>query len=117
MSISIDSDRVLNKFSRQYNFMYQIYNFASRKIMYHLFMIYRFFFFGIELWYNYVNRYRAFHNVSAGYHKAVKIIAGLCNWDSNHLACESVGDNIFRHLQVKQRFNFYLSIINLRISQ
>ena len=42
-----------------------------------------------------MNRNIAFHNVSVGYHKAVNIIAGLCTWDSNHLAWESVGVNIF----------------------
>ena len=39
------------------------------------------------------------------------MIAGLCTWDSNHLACESVGVNIFRNLQAKRMFNFYQWII------
>ena len=39
--------------------------------------------------------------------KAVKRIACLCTWDSNHLACESVVVNIFRHQQAKLMLNFY----------
>ena len=65
----------------------------------------------IELLYNEKNRNRAFNNVSVGYHKAVKRIAGLCTWDSNHSACEIVGVDIFRHLQAKRMFNFCLSIV------
>ena len=42
-----------------------------------------------------MKRNKAFRNVSVGYHTAVKRIAELCTWDSNHLACESVGVNIF----------------------
>ena len=112
MSNTMDSDRVLNKFLRQYNSMYHRFNFASREIIYHLFKTYSSSFYGIELWYNEKNRNRAFNNVSVGYHKAVKRIAGLCTWDSNHSACEIVGVNIFRHLQAKRMFNFYLSIVN-----
>ena len=51
-----------------------------------------------------------FHNVSVGYHKAVNIIAELCTWGCNNLACEGVEVNIFRHLQAKRMFNFCLSI-------
>ena len=87
MSNSIDSERVLNKLLRQYNSMYHRINFASREIIYHFFKTYSSSFYGIELWYTYNDIYRniAFHNVSVGYHKAVKGIAGLCTWDRNHL--------------------------------
>ena len=43
----------------------------------YLFKTYSSSFYGIELWYN-IYRNRAFHNVSVGYHKTVKRIAGLC---------------------------------------
>ena len=59
------------------------------------------FFDGIELWYNVSYKNRAFNNVSVGYDEAVKQTAGLYTWDRNHLACEIVGINIFRHLQTK----------------
>ena len=55
-----------------------------------------------------MNRNKAYHNVFVGYHKAVKKIAGLCTWDSNHLECESVGVNICRHLQSKN-YSFLLN--------
>ena len=91
--------------------MFHKFNFAIRKIIYHLFKKYLSSFYRIELCYNDLNRNRSFHNVSVRYHETVKIIAGLCTFESNHLACESVGNNIFRHLQAKLMFNFYLSII------
>ena len=37
MSNTMDSDRVLNKFLRQYNSMYHRFNFASTEVIYHLF--------------------------------------------------------------------------------
>ena len=60
-----------------------------------------------KLWYNDISRNRSFHIVLVGCHKAVKRVAGLPNWDSNHLACESVVVNIFRHQQAKLMLNFY----------
>ena len=51
MSNTIDSDRVLNKFLKQYNSMYHRFNFASREIINHFLKIYSSSFHGIELWY------------------------------------------------------------------
>ena len=62
-------------------------------------LIHSYYLYEIELWFNNININREFHNVSVGYHKAVKRIAGLRTWDSNHLACASAGVNMFRHLQ------------------
>ena len=64
MSNKMDSDRVLNKFLRQYNSMYHRFNFASREVIYHLFKTYSSSFYGIELWYNDIHINRAFHNDS-----------------------------------------------------
>jgi len=47
MSNSVDSYGVLNKFLRRYNFMYHIFNFASREINNQLFKKYLLFFYGI----------------------------------------------------------------------
>ena len=74
MSNSIDSDGVLNKFSKQYNFVYHKFNFASREMIYHLFKTCSSSFCGIELWYNDINRNGTFHNISVGYRRAVKKI-------------------------------------------
>ena len=85
-----NSIKVLNKLLRQYNSMYHRFNFAYKDIIYQLFNTYLSSFYGIEMWFNEINRNKAFHNVSVRYHKTVKRIAGLCTWDSNHLAYESV---------------------------
>ena len=109
MSDSINSDRVLKIFLKQYNSIYHRFHFACREIIYLLFKRYLSSFYGIKLWFNDTNKNRAFHyNVSVGYHKAVKWVAGLCTWDSIHFTCESVGVNVFRHLRDKRMFDIYL---------
>ena len=90
--------------------MYHKFNFACKEIIYHLLTRYSSSFYGIELRYNDINRNKEFHDISVGYNKAAKRIAGLCTLDSNHLACESLAVDIFRHLQNNKIFNFYLSI-------
>ena len=90
---------------------------ACSEIIDHLHRIYSSAFYGIELRYNDINTNRALHTAHKAIlhvillHEGVKRIPGLCTWDSNHLACESIGINIFRQLQAKRVFNFYLSII------
>ena len=32
-------------------------------------------------------------------------------WDCNHLACEILGVNIFRHLQANRIYNYYRSVL------
>ena len=89
--------------------MYHRFYFVGREIIYHLIRIYLSSSYGIELWYNDINRNRAFHKVSVGYHKTGKRIAGLCTWDSNHSTSESVGVNkAFRYVEKKR-----LTIVNL----
>ena len=46
------------------------------------------------------------------YHKAVKKIAGLKPWDSNHQACTTVQINIFQHLWIKRMVNHFFSLVN-----
>ena len=99
LNISGDVDRALNAFLGQFNACYHKFNFVDHKVMVYLFKTYASSFYGCETWYNVSNRDKKFHKISVGYHKAVKKIAGLPVWNSNHMACESIGVNIFRHLQ------------------
>ena len=80
------------------------------KVLVYLFKTYSSSFYGCELWYNVSNRDRVFHKISVGYHKAVKKLAGLPVWNSNHLACELIGVNIFRHLQTKRMYRYCVSL-------
>ena len=49
-SYSTDTERLLNKPLRQYNYMYHRCIIASREVIYHLFMTYSSSFYGTELW-------------------------------------------------------------------
>ena len=49
--------------------------------------------------------------LSVAYHKAIKKLANLKPWDSNHVACESVGADIFKHLVTKRMLQHYRSLI------
>ena len=52
--------------------------------------------------------------ISIGYHKAIKRLAGMHVWDSNHAACERIDVNIFKHLLNKRLLKFYFDVINSR---
>ena len=110
LNINKDSDRALNAFLGQFNACYHKFNFVDHKVLIYLFKTYSSSFYGCELWYDVLNRDRVFHKISVAYHKAVKKLAGLPVWSSNHLACELIGVNIFRHLQAKRMYKFCLSV-------
>ena len=110
LNISGDVDRALNAFLGQFNACYHKFNFVDHKVIVYLFKTYASSFYGCETWYNVSNRERKFHKISVGYHKAVKKIAGLPVWNSNHMACELIGVNIFRHLQAKRMYKFCVSL-------
>ena len=111
MSNNRDSDRIVNSFLGQFNSLYYKFNFASQNVLTYLFKTYCSSFYGIELWYNDSNRKKNLYKTSVAYHKAIKRIVHLNSWDSNHLGCELVGVNIFKHLQAKRMFNFYRSVL------
>ena len=46
------------------------------------------------------------------YHKAVKRIAGMQTWQSNHEACKRTQLNIFKHLISKRLAQLYFLLIN-----
>ena len=52
--------------------------------------------------------------MSVGYHKAIKRLAGMNVWESNHAACEKIDVNIFEHLLNKRLLKFYFDLINSR---
>ena len=96
-SESHDVDRVTNSFFRQFNGMYSKFNFAHRNVLYYLFKSFTSSFYGIDVWFGKVSTSHL-NKISVAYHKAVKRICGMNVWDSNHVACETVGVPIFRHL-------------------
>ena len=54
---------------------------------------------------------RRFDKISIAYHKAVKKVAGMQVWDSNHEGCDIVKVPIFKHLMTKRMICFLYSLI------
>ena len=106
-----DADRAVNCFLKQFNALYYKFSFANQDVLSFLFKAYSSSFYGIELWYNDKNRKNIMNRISVAYHKSIKKVLNMNSWDSNHLACEILGVNIFRHLQAKRMYNYYRSIL------
>ena len=88
------------------------FNFVSDNILYFLFKSYSMSFYGMGLWIDHDIKEANIRKIAVGYHKAVKRLAGMCPWDSNHEACQQVGVNIFRHLLTKRMMNHFYHIAN-----
>ena len=101
-----DIDRVTSSFFKQFNGMYSKYHFVQRDILYYLFKSYTSSFYGIDVWFDKIPACHL-NRVEVAYHKAVKRICGLNVWDSNHVACETVGVNIFKHLLSTRLVSFW----------
>ena len=55
-------------------------------------------FYWINTWFDQKIKPGDLKKISTGYHKAIKRLAGMRVWDSNHAPCEKIGFNIFEHL-------------------
>ena len=110
MALDKDIERTLNSFLRQFNSMYHKFSFTRSDILYFLFKTYTSSFYGINLWYDNDIKYRNIYCLSVAYHKAVKRVAGMNIWDGNHVACELVGVNLFKHLLAKRLLKHYFAI-------
>ena len=111
MNWKTESDRVVNAFLGQFNALYYRFNFVNQNVLNFLFKAYSSSFYGIELWYDMANRKSNLSKVSVAYHKAIKKVQNMKTWDSNHAACEKLGVNLFRHLQMKRMFNYYRFVL------
>ena len=50
--------------------------------------------------------------IAVAYHKAIKRVVNMNTWDSNHVACEILGTNLFQHMQAKRMHNYYRSVLS-----
>ena len=114
LKIDKDTNRALNSFLGQFNSMFHKFSFVDSNIMFYLFKTYTSSFYDVELWYNGITSASSLRLISVGYHKAVKKLAGLNYWDSNHEACNIVGVDIFKHLQAKRMLNLYFKALDSR---
>jgi len=110
LSINSDIERVLDSFLKQFNGMYCKFGFVDFDTLCYLFKTYTTTFYGIGLWIEQRVVRRLIHNLSVAYHKAVKKVASLNVWDSNHDACERVGVDTMPHLIAKRLLSFYTSL-------
>ena len=111
MRISYDVERAMRAFLVQYNSMFSRFHSMDDEVLRFLFRTYTSSFYGVELWYG-SSCYRHVSNLAVSYHKAVKRVARMNVWDSNHVACDIVGTPIFRHLIAKRAVCFFFSLIN-----
>ena len=103
---------VIETFLGQFYSFYSKFYYANNEILYFLFRSYTTSFYGIELWYNFLENKNVFKKCSIAYHGAIKKLCKMNKWDSNHEACFLSNQQIFNHLLVKRTFRFYLSLIN-----
>ena len=111
MKMKPEIERVTSAFLRQFNGFYQKFYFLNSDTIYYLFKTYTTSFYGSNVWIEQDLSDNLLRKLSVVYHNAVKRVAGMAPWNSNHLACEKVGVNIFRHLITKRLLNFYHSLM------
>jgi len=110
LSLHRDIDRVLSSFLKQFNAMYYKFNFVDPDILYYLFKTYACSFYGVAMWYGRTFKSCHVRKLAIAYHKAVKKVAHMNIWDSNHAACEKVRVDTFPHLIAKKLVSFYSRI-------
>ena len=110
MIISDDIDRVMSTFLKQFNSMYYKFYEQNNDVLHFLFRTYTSSFYGIELWYDSLFN-RNINKLSICYHKAIKRVARLNVWDSNHEACDIVQVMTFQHLLAKRVLVFLFNMI------
>ena len=105
-----DINRAINSFLKQFNSMFSKFNYLDDHLLHFLFKSYTSSFYGAETWLTSPYK-KDLKKISVVYHKAVKRVARLNVWDSNHEACSIVKAPIFRHLIAKRSLCFFYSII------
>ena len=111
-SIKGDVDRALKSFLKQFNAMFQKFNFLNSEVLSFLFKTYTTSFYGINLWFEHKIQPSHIRNLEVAYHKAIKKIVGIEVWRSNHEACDLMGIDLFKHFLSKRMAKFYFSAIS-----
>ena len=112
LHLDAEIGRASGDFLKQFNSFYYKFNFLPDNILSYLFKTYTSGFYGCNVWFEQCLSDNKLRKISVIYHKAVKKVAGMRPWDSNHDACSSVRVNIFKHLLAKRIFNHFKSLIS-----
>ena len=110
LTLDKDADRMVNTFLKQFHSMYSKFSFLDIDVRYFLFKSYTSSFYGAETWASSPSK-KNVYKVAVAYHKAVKKIAGLNVWDSNHEACAMVNAPIFRHMLAKRYVSCFFTML------
>ena len=114
LDLKADIDRILKSFLGQFNSLYQKFNFLPLNILVYLFKTYCTSFFGINTWFEEKIKVNDLNKIEVAYHKAIKKIVNMRNWESNHTACEKAGLMLFKHLLSERLLNFYHGIYDTK---
>ena len=104
--LGMDLDRVINSFLKQFNGMFAKFKFSSQEVLSYLFRTFTSSFYGIDLWVEKLKTSQL-SKISVCYHKAIKRVARMNVWESNHEACDKIGVPIFKHLFAKRLACFW----------
>ena len=111
MALNGDIERATTSFLRQFNGLYYKFYRSKGPVLNHLFRSHAMSFYGMETWFH--NRTRkSLKKIAVAYHNSVKRVCGLNQWDGNHVACETVGVNIFRHLHARRLIGFVYKLFS-----
>lgn len=110
-STSSDVDRFCSSFLAQFNSMFHKFNFMGLDTLKFLFVYFCSSFYGVESWYDFMEKHSSFKNISISYHKSLKRMCNLNVWDSNHMACSLLGMNTFKHFLAKRCLKFFIRMI------
>ena len=112
MSIEKDIQKCSSTFLKQFNSMYSKFGYLNTNMIRFLFNSYCTSFYGAELWFNKKNAKKEFNRGAISYHKAIKRMANLTPWDSNHEACEKLDLPTFKHMINSKMLKFYMKMLN-----
>ena len=112
MCIREDIVKCKASFSKQFNSVMSKFGFMPLNVLTFLFKSYCSSFYGMEFWSDFSGSINVFDQLTIFYHKAVKRIAGLPMWESNHLACSMTSLPIFKHYVNLRLVNFLFNVSN-----
>ena len=109
-SIACDVDSSCGSFLRQLNGMYHKLKFLDINVLQFPFISCCMSLYGIEVSYDKFESQKQYKRMPVTFHKAIKQICVMKFWDSNHVACDSLNLDVFKHLLAKRCYNFFVRL-------
>ena len=109
---SDDINRVRSKFYGDFNSLLRKFSFASVDVKLYLFKQFCIQFYGADLWFYDKKCKQALHQLTVGYHKAIKKLLGVSTHESNHFVCQESSLFTFEHLLNKLKLFLILRVFN-----